>query len=409
MDHHLSQRTSTAQRSAIRELLALTEKPEIISFGGGLPAPETFPHEELADIAAELIRTQYAKVLQYGATEGSATLRDEVVRWLAPQGVFVTREELLITTASQQGLDLLAKAFIDPGDVVFCGLPTYLGAIQAFRMFQTDLVGVPLEDDGMNLDRLEERIAETRAEGKRAKAVYVVPDFQNPSGITMSGAKRERLLDIARREDLLIFEDDPYGQLRFAGEPIPSICSLDTEGRVILLLTFSKVLAAGLRLAAVVARGPLMDPLVVAKQAADLCTSKLTQHLAAHYMKRCGLEQHLETIRSVYRVKRDAMIAALERYMPQHEGISWTHPDGGLFLWVRLPEGLDTGEMFRRAIEHNVAYVTGSAFYVDGGGKNTMRLSYSVVTEEQIDEGIKRLAVLIREELATLGVRQAVA
>ena len=202
MDHHLSQRASTAQRSAIRELLALTEKPEIISFGGGLPAPETFPHEELADLAAELIRTQYAKVLQYGATEGSVTLRDEVVRWLAPQGVFVTREELLITTASQQGLDLLAKAFIDPGDVVFCGLPTYLGAIQAFRMFQTDLVGVPLEDDGMNLDRLEERIAETRKEGKRAKAVYVVPDFQNPSGITMSGAKRERLLDIARREDL---------------------------------------------------------------------------------------------------------------------------------------------------------------------------------------------------------------
>jgi 2-aminoadipate transaminase len=409
MDQHLSQRVRSAKRSAIRELLALTEKPEIISFGGGLPAPETFPHEELADLAAELIRTRYAKVLQYGATEGSVTLRDEVIRWLEPQGVSVTRKELLITTASQQALDLLAKAFIDPGDVVFCGLPTYLGAIQAFRMFQTDLVGVPLEDDGMDLDALEERIAQARTDDKRLKAVYVVPDFQNPSGITLSLAKRERLLEIARREDLLIFEDDPYGQLRFAGEPIPSICSMDTEGRVILMLTFSKVLSAGLRLAAVVARDPLMDALVIAKQAADLCTSKLTQHLAAHYMKHYGLEQHLESIRGTYRVKRDAMVTALERYMPEHPEISWTRPDGGLFLWVRLPEGLDTGEMFARAIEHNVAYVTGSAFYVDGGGKNTMRLSYSVVSEEQIDEGIRRLAELVREELAKLEVREAVA
>jgi 2-aminoadipate transaminase len=409
MDHHLSQRASSAKRSAIRELLALTERPEIISFGGGLPAPETFPHDELADLAAELIRTNYAKVLQYGATEGSITLRGELIRWLATQGVTVTIEELLITTASQQALDLLAKAFIDPGDVLFCGLPTYLGAIQAFRIFQTDLVGVPLEDDGMDLDALEERIAEARAADKRLKAIYVVPDFQNPSGITMSLAKRERLLEIAHREDLLIFEDDPYGQLRFAGEWIPSICSMDDEGRVILMLTFSKVLSAGLRLAAVVARDPLMDPLVVAKQAADLCTSKLTQHLAAHYMKRYGLGPHLEEIRSIYRAKRDAMVDALERYMPQHPEISWTRPDGGLFLWVRLPEGLDTGEMFPRALEHNVAYVTGSAFYVDGGGKNTMRLSYSVVSEEQIDEGIKRLADLIREELAKLEVHEAVA
>jgi len=408
MNHHTSRRASGAKRSAIRELLRLTERPEIISFGGGLPAPETFPHEELAEIASELIRTNYANVLQYGASEGSRTLRDEVIKWLAPQGVKVTRDELLITTASQQALDLLAKAFIDPGDVVFCGLPTYLGAVQAFRLFETDLMGVPLEDDGMDLDVLEKRIAASRDAGKRLKAVYVVPDFQNPSGITMSLAKRKRLLAIAQREDLLIFEDDPYGQLRFAGEAIPSIASLDTEGRVILLLTFSKVLSAGLRLAALVARGALMDPLVRAKQASDLCTSKLTQHMAATYMQRHGLEPHLVKIRETYRAKRDAMIAALERYMPKNEGISWTNPDGGLFLWVRLPEGLNAEEMFPRAIEHQVAYVVGSAFYVDGGGQNTMRLSYSVVTEEQIDEGIHRLADLVRQEIAARRVEQTV-
>jgi 2-aminoadipate transaminase len=409
MEHHMSRRVSGAKRSAIRELLKLTEKPEIISFGGGLPAPETFPHDELAEIASEILRENYRNVLQYGASEGSRTLRDEVIKWLEPQGVSVTREELLITTASQQALDLLAKAFIDPGDVVFCGLPTYLGAIQAFRLFQTDLVGVPLEDDGMDLDVLEQKIADARAESKRLTAVYVVPDFQNPSGISMSFEKRKRLLEIAKREDLLIFEDDPYGQLRFAGESVPSICSLDTEGRVLLLLTFSKVLSAGLRLAAVVARGPLMDALVRAKQASDLCTSKLTQHLAALYMQRHGLERHLEEIRLIYRAKRDAMVAALDRYMPKGEGISWTQPDGGLFLWVRLPEGFDTEEMFPRAIEHQVAYVFGSAFFVDGGGHNTMRLSYSVVTEEEIDEGIERLAGLVRDEIARLPVNEAVA
>jgi 2-aminoadipate transaminase len=395
MRHHFSSRASGAKRSAIRELLKLTEQPDIISFGGGLPAPETFPHDELADIASELLRTEYKNVLQYGTTEGSRTLRRAMIEWLKPQDIHVTLDELLVTTASQQGLDLLCKAFFDPGDVVFCGLPTYLGAVQAFTLFQVTKIGVPLEDDGMDIDALEERIREARAQGKAMKGIYVIPDFQNPSGISMSLEKRQRLLEVARREDLLVFEDNPYGHLRFSGEPVPSIFSLDEEGRTIMLVTFSKVLSAGLRLAVIAARGELMDALVRVKQPTDLCTSKLTQMMAARYMERYGLERHLDEIRPIYRVKKEAMIRALEKYMPNDEGLRWTNPDGGLFIWMWLPEGLDAEELLGSAIEHKVAYVPGASSYVDGGGKNTLRLSFSLCTPEQIDEGIRRLADVV--------------
>jgi 2-aminoadipate transaminase len=400
MTRFVSQRASGAKRSAIRELLKLTERPEIISFAGGLPAPETFPHDELAELAADELRNHYENVLQYGLTEGSLTLRRAVIDWLRPHGLDLSLDQLLVTTASQQGLDLVSKAFLDPGDVIFCEAPTYLAALQAFTLFQAEKVGIPLDEDGMNLDRLEEAIETTKRAGKTMKAIYVIPDFQNPTGISMSFAKRRRLLEIARREDLLVIEDDPYGQLRFAGEALPSIRSLDTDGRVILLMTFSKVLSAGLRLAVLVADQQHMDVLVRMKQACDLCTSKLTQHMAARYIKEYGMEQHLEAVRQIYRVKRDAMIAALERYMPADEGITWTHPEGGLFLWVRLPKEIDTEAMFPRAIEHKVAYVVGSAFYPDGNGHNEMRLSFSLGSVEQIDEGIKRLAEVVQAELS---------
>lgn len=400
MKHHFSQRVSGAKRSAIRELLKLTEQPDIISFGGGLPAPETFPHEALADIAHQIITEDYKNVLQYGTTEGSRRLRDAFVEWLRPQGIEATREQLLVTTASQQGLDLLCKAFFDPEDVIFCGLPTYLGAVQAFNLFQIDKVGVVLEDDGMSISDLEDKIAQCKAKGKRMKGIYVIPDFQNPSGITLSLEKRKQLLAVAQREDLLVFEDNPYGHLRFSGEPIPSIYSMDTDGRVLMLVTFSKVLAAGLRLAVVLCSDPdLLDAMVRAKQASDLCTSKLTQHLAARYMTDYGLDKHLAEIRPIYREKRNAMIEALEKYMPKHEGVRWTRPDGGLFIWVWLPEGVDTQEMISHAIERKVAYVPGASAFVDGTGHNTMRLSYSSSTLEQIDEGIRRLADVVRSEI----------
>ena len=260
MKQFFSQRVCGAKRSAIRELLKLTEQPDIISLGGGLPAPESFPHKELAEIAHRELMDNYANVLQYGTTEGSRTLRDAFVTWLRQQGIEATREHLLVTAASQQGLDLLCKAFFDPGDVLFCELPTYLGAAQAFSLFQIDTVGVLLEDDGMSIEDLEKKIAETKAEGKRMKGIYVIPDFQNPTGITLSLEKRKQILEIAKREDLLIFEDNPYGHLRFEGEAIPSIYSMDTEGRVIMMITFSKILSAGLRLAVMISPQPdLMD------------------------------------------------------------------------------------------------------------------------------------------------------
>lgn len=409
MKRHTSQRALGTKRSAIRELLKLTEKPEIISFAGGLPDPETFPHEELAEIAADELRGHYRNVLQYGLSEGSLTLRRAVIDWLRTQGLDLSLNQVLVTTASQQGLDLLAKAFLDPGDVIFCGLPTYLGAIQSFSLFQADKIGVPLQEDGMDLDVLEEQITEARRVDKVLKAIYVIPDFQNPAGITMSLEKRKRLLEIAQQEDLLIFEDNPYSQLRFAGEAVPTLKSMDENGRVIMLFTLSKVLSAGLRLAFLIAREDLIEILVRMKQASDLCTSKLTQHLAARYIKDYGMEDHLRLLRKRYHAKRDAMIAALEKYMPTEEGITWTRPDGGLFLWVRLPEEVDTEEMFPRALEHNVAYIVGSAFYVDGGGKNTMRLSFSVNSEDEIEEGIKRLCQVVREELAAKRVGLAAA
>jgi 2-aminoadipate transaminase len=402
MKNYLSRRARGAKRSAIRELLKLTEKPDIISFAGGLPAPETFPHDELAEIAADELRGHYENSLQYGLTEGSLTLRRVIVDWLRPQGLDLSVDQVLVTTASQQALDLLSKALIDPRDVIFVEAPTYLAALQTFSLFEADKIPIPLEDDGMNLDILEQEIAKARQAGKTLKAVYLVPDFQNPSGITMSLAKRKRLLEIATKEELLIFEDNPYGELRFSGEPLPSIRSLDNEGRVILLTTFSKVLAAGMRLGFMVADPPFMDVLVRVKQATDLCTSKLIQHMAARYIKDYGMEKHLSEIREVYHVKRDAMVSALEKYMPKDEGITWTKPEGGLFLWVRLPEDIDTEEMFERAIENNVAYVIGNAFYVDGRGHNEMRLSFSLGSTERIEEGIRRLGKVVREELEAI-------
>ena len=399
MQKYLSKRARGAKRSAIRELLKLTEQPDIISFAGGLPAPETFPHEEFAEIAADELHEHYDNALQYGLTEGSLTLRNAVIEWLRPREPGLSIDHILVTTASQQALDLLSKAFLDPGDVIFVEAPTYLAALQTFSLFEADKVPVSLEEDGMNLDILEQEIARGRQAGKTLKAVYVVPDFQNPSGITMSLDKRKRLLEIASREDLLIFEDDPYGQLRFSGEPLPSIRSLDNEGRVILLTTFSKVLAAGMRLGFMIADPPFMDVLVRVKQATDLCTSKLIQHIAARYIRDYDIEQHLREIREIYHVKRDAMVEALERHMPEDEGITWTNPEGGLFLWVRLPESIDTEEMFPQAVENKVAYVVGKAFYVDGRGKNEMRLSFSVGSPERIEEGIRRLSKVVREQI----------
>jgi len=399
MKRFVSQRARETERSAIRELLKLTERPDIISFAGGLPDPETFPNEQLADIASRLLREESSRVLQYGTTEGSNTFRNTCVSWLASQGIQVTRDQILVTTSSQQGLDLLAKAFLDPGDIIFADSPTYIGALQAFRLFQAHIVGIPMDRDGMNLISLNAAIVEAKRSGKRMKGVYVVPNFQNPSGITMSLEKREQLLEIAKAHDLLVFEDNPYGELRFKGEPIPSIRSFDVDGRVVMLITFSKTLAAGLRLGILIADGQLMETLIRVKQPTDLCTSRLIQHMAARYLDSGAMTDHLKRIRRRYGEKCEAMIAALTKYMPKGKGIKWTEPEGGLFLLLTLQERIDTETMLPRAIERKVAYVPGTFFYSDGSGKNTIRLSFSVADLPKIDEGIRRLAQVIEEEM----------
>lgn len=400
MERFFSRRARNIRRSVLRELLKFTQRPDVISFAGGTPDPETFPWRELAGIAAREIEDNHAYCLQYSTTEGNTELRRALLDVLRGDGIEADLGEIIITTASQQGLDLVAKTFLDPGDVVYVELPSYIGAIQAFRAFEAELVGIRLEDDGMDLDSLRGRIREDRARGKRPKLIYVIPDFQNPSGICWSRAKREKLLEIAAEEDLLVVEDAPYRALRFAGEAVPSLKSLDTEGRVVFLFTLSKILAPGLRLAALVGAEEVVDKVVAVKQATDLCTPALAQALALRFLRSHDLAAHVEGIRGHYRRKRDAMVAALGRYMP--EGVRWTNPEGGLFLWVTLPEGLDTERMLPRALERKVAYVTGAPFFVDGSGRNTMRLSFAIATLEQIDEGIRRLAEVVREELAAL-------
>jgi len=386
----------------LRELLKLTERPEIISFAGGLPDPETFPRKILAELAADEILNNYEKSLQYTTTEGKRPLRAALTRWFSEDGLHYDMDQVIITSASQQGLDLVAKTFIDPGDAVFVSLPTYLGAIQAFRALEAELVGIPLLEDGMDLDFLEGAIARARRQGHRPKFVYVVPDFQNPSGITWSLEKRKRLLEIVSREGLLVIEDMPYRKLRFSGEPVPPLAALDEEGRVVVLFTFSKVLAAGLRLGALAGPRELVEKVVTMKQATDLCTSSLIQCIAARFMLEHDLSAHVRRLCEHYRLKRDAMLQALERYMPEVEGISWTRPEGGLFLWLRLPEQVDTERMLPRALEHKVAYVIGAPFFVDGSGRNTLRLSFSKASLQEIEEGIRRLGKVVEEELAGL-------
>ncbi len=400
MEKFFSQRARNIRRSVIRELLKYTQQPDVISFAGGTPDPETFPREELARIAFQEIQKNYAYSLQYSTTEGNVELRRAFLEILREDGIEAELEEIMITTASQQGLDLVAKTFLDPGDVVYLELPSYLGAIQAFRAFEAELVGITLEEDGMDLERLREQVKKDRARGKNPKLIYVIPDFQNPAGVCWSREKREGLLAIAAEEDLLVVEDAPYRALRFAGEKLPSLKGMDREGRVVFLFTLSKILAPGLRLAALVGTEEIVNKVVAVKQATDLCTPALTQALALRFLKEHDIEDHIGKLRRCYREKRNAMIAALEKYMP--EGVRWTRPEGGLFLWVTLPPGLDTEKMLPKALERKVAYVSGSPFFVDGKGQNTMRLSFAIATLEQIEEGIRRLAEVIKEELAAL-------
>lgn len=383
------------KRSAIRELLKLTQRPDIISFAGGLPSPESFPIEQLKEISCEVLDTEGAQALQYGATEGDARLREILVERYKKQGLKLDVGNLVITTASQQALDLLPKIFIDPGDKIICGLPSYLGGLSAFSTYGAKMIGIELDDKGMRADLLEQELEQMKAKGEKPKFIYIIPDFQNPAGITMPESRRLEIIEIARKYDVLIVEDSPYRELRFEGEPQRTIYELDGTGHVILLGTMSKIFVPGFRIGWVVAHEDVIDKIVMAKQATDLCTSPFLQKITAKYMDKGYYDVNLQKIIDSYRIKRDAMLNAFSKYMP--EGVSWTEPEGGLFLFLTLPKHMDSEELFKVAIEQKVAFVLGKVFHCDGSGKNTMRFNFSFMSKEQNEEGVKRLADAIRK------------
>ncbi len=383
------------KKSAIRELLKLTQRPEILSFAGGLPAPETFPIKQLKEITAEVYDNEGAQALQYGATEGDGKLRKILVERYKKQGLNVGIDNLIVLTSSQQGLDLVPKIFINRGDKIICGLPSYLGALQSFHNYGADMVGIKLDAHGMSSELLGKKLEEMKQKGEKPKFVYIIPDFQNPAGITMPEWRRKEIIDLCRKYDVLILEDSPYREIRFEGTPQKTIFELDNSGNVILLGTFSKIFVPGFRIGWVIANEAIIDKIVMAKQATDLCTPPFLQKIAANYLEKGYFDQNLGNIISIYHKKRDAMLSALREYMPK--GVSWTEPEGGLFLFVTLPSHMDAEKLFEIAIKENVAFVLGTVFHCDGSGKNTLRMNFSYMSEAQNKEGIRRLANAVKQ------------
>jgi 2-aminoadipate transaminase len=401
-DRYFSRAAELMQASPIRKMGQVSVRvPDLISFAPGYPAPDSFPWDDFRAIVSDLLTDREPTTLQYGPTRGFQPLLESLLQVLAGRGIRAALEEVLITTGSQQGLDLVARVLLDPGDVVLVELPSYTGAIAAFRNVQAELVGVRQDDDGIDLADLEAAVTRLRAEGRRVRFVYVVPNFQNPTGRLIRREKRLRLLEVAARHDLLIVEDDPYGELYFsefatAADTRP-IKADDREGRVVYLRSFSKTLAPGFRVAWITAPAELVAKLEIAKQAADLCSGALDQRVVWQAITRGVLAAQGPRLRALYQHRRDVM----ERALRQHLGdvASWPEPRGGFFIWTALPETIDAEAMLERATEQKIIYVVGSAFYVDGAGRNMLRLSFSQPAPDRIEEGVRRLAAVVRAEM----------
>lgn len=394
MSIQFAHRMKDLKASEIRELLKVTQQPGVISFAGGLPAPESFPVEEMKAVAQRLLDRNGREAMQYSTTEGHPPLRRKIAERMTTRlGAPVKADEILITTASQQGLDLTGKLFLDEDDAVICESPTYIGAISAFRAYQPRFVEVPTDDDGMIIPELE-RILDREP---RAKLIYVVPDFQNPTGRTWSLARRRELMRIASRRALPVIEDSPYGEIRFTGERIPPLKALDADGLVIFLSTFSKIFAPGLRIGWIAAARPLIEKFVLLKQGADLHTSTISQMELALYLAHFDIDANIKRSCEIYRRRRDAMIEAIEREFPPV--VQFTRPQGGLFLWVVLPEQLNARDLLARCLERQVAFVPGGSFFPNGGRENTLRLNFSNMPEDRIAEGIRRMGLALREFL----------
>ncbi|MCD4739616.1 PLP-dependent aminotransferase family protein [archaeon] len=388
-----ARRVTKMKASEIRELLKLTKKPDIISFAGGLPDPAAFPYKEVDMISTQVIEENYVKTLQYGTTEGFNRLRRQLAKRMKQKlKCNVSADEIIVTSGAQQAIDLVSKVFIDEGDTVLVEKPGYLGALSSFKLFQAKFFGIPLDEQGLKTEKLEEGLKKY----KKAKRpfLYTVPTFQNPSGITMSLERRKHLMEIASEYDLVIVEDNPYSELRYSGKEVPTLKSMDTEGRVVYLGTLSKVFAPGMRLGWAAAPEGIRKKLVLAKQATDLCTSSLIQYTSYKYMKDGHMVRQIKKIKALYKSKRDTMLDTMDEYFPK--SIKYNRPEGGMFLWLEFPKGIDSRVLFKKAIKKKVAFVPGSAFYVtEGEGANTARLNFSFASEEQIKEGIKRLSTLL--------------
>ena len=409
--HRYSLTMQNIGSSLIRELLKLTQDPEMISFGGGLPAPEIFPVSAFEEATSRVLQAHGPQALQYSATEGYPPLRQWIVDYMAAYGIETTIDNILITSGSQQALDLIGKVLINPGDLILTENPTYLGALQAWRSYQAEYTSVPIDDNGLQTEFLEEALC------GGPKFMYILPNFQNPGGVTLSLKRRLKIIEVADRYGVPIIEDDPYGELRYEGEHLPSLFALDAQhlnvrpdhgnghgflhSNVIYISTFSKTLAPGLRLAWIVAPAEVMQRCVMVKQGMDLHTSSFVQMTAYEVIKNGFLENHVRRIRQVYGERRDVMLDSLQRYFPP--GTHWTRPEGGLFLWVTLPEEIDTLTLMPKALENKVAYVPGTAFFPDGSGSNTFRLNFSNANPENIELGIRRLGEVLANELDQIG------
>jgi 2-aminoadipate transaminase len=394
-------RTSVMKSSAMRDLMAVIARPEVISLAGGLPDTSTFAPEEFAKIMSVVAAKDSARALQYSPTEGLPEITEPICWIMEAEGTPVDPDDVLITTGGQQVIDLACKTFLDPGDIVIAEAPTYPGAVPTFSAYQANVIQIDIDADGMRVDLLEETLERLEREGKRPKFIYTIPTFQNPGGVTMSLPRRKRLVEVARERELLVLEDNPYGLLRYEGDPLPSLYALDGGEFVIYCGTFSKTLAPGTRLGWAAGPRPVIAKFNVGKQASDLCSSSMTQLFVVEYLRSGRWPAYIERLKELYAHRRDVMLDALAEHFP--EGATWTRPEGGMFVWATLPDGIDTTDLLAKALTRNVAFVPGRAAYLDGRGATSMRLSFATMADDQLREGIRRIAEVADSQLDLLG------
>ncbi len=392
-----AQRTRMMRSSAMRDLMEITARPEVISLAGGLPDTSTFPPESFAAQMTRIAQESSAQALQYGPTEGFAETKECIREVMRAEGMDPDPDDVIVTTGGQQAIDLIAKTLVDPGDVVIAEAPTYPGAVPVFCSYQAETVQVEVDGEGMRVDELETLLDRLAAGGRRPKFIYSVPSFQNPAGVTMSPERRRRLVAIARERELLLVEDNPYGLLRYEGEPVEPLYKLDGGDYVLYVGTLSKILSPGIRLGWLCAPPPVMEKVVLGKQAADLCTSTLTQYFVREYFADGRWLDYVGDLCGIYRERRDAMLEALERFFPGRA--TWSQPAGGLFCWATLPDYIDTTDLLAKALRDNVAFVPGAAAFTDGRGGSSMRLNFSASTADEIREGIRRIGSVVGEQV----------